>query len=91
MMTVTAPPQHLRSSATTVARHAEMTFCNGERALARTIIGRPVTEISFPDLSDPLVRALPISALALAWAVIELTGRHCPQKPSSAQVAGVPQ
>ena len=31
----------------------------------------PEAAAAYPDLSDPAIRALPISALAVAWAIID--------------------
>jgi len=36
----------------------------------------PQAAPAYPDLSDPAIRALPISALALAWAIIDKAQRE---------------
>jgi len=75
MMSVAAEQRALRSAASPGAKRPAPLFARAEHVPKSATSLREGPATPFPDLSDPVVRALPISALAVAWAVIELSGR----------------
>jgi len=74
MMSVAAEERALRSAARPSAHRPALSFAHAERASKPARSHPEVPGLPLLDLSDPVVRALPVSALAVAWAVIELTG-----------------
>lgn len=74
MMTLATPTQSQRSAATSLGRGPDYTLWRVDSAPSHPVAAATGVAASFPDLSDPAVRALPIAALALAWAVIERFG-----------------